>query len=96
MTTIEDYLAKTARYEGVAEGRDVDRLIGQTLRVYHALRDNGWLTLSEIRHITGDPEASISAQIRHLRKPRFGGHVIEKRRRNDGAQWEYMLGKEQQ
>lgn len=45
--------------------------------------------------VTGDPEASISAQLRHLRKHRFGGHDVQKRRRNDGAQWEYRLnGKE--
>ena len=62
--TLEDYL-KAARFEGVAEGRDCDRLCGQILRVYDALYDGKWLTLAEIHNITGDPEASISAQIRH-------------------------------
>ena len=43
--------------------------------------------------LKGDPEASASAQLRHLRKPRFGSHTVEKR--NRGARefglWEYRL-----
>ncbi len=89
--TLEDYL-KTARFEGPADNaRDCDRLCGQILRVYDAMYGGQWLTLAEIHNITGDPEASISAQIRHLRKYRFGAHQIDKRRRNDGNQWEYKL-----
>ena len=89
--TIEDYL-KTARFEGPADNaRDCDRLCGQILRVYDALYDGQWRTLDEIHNITGDPEASVSAQLRNLRKIRFGGHQIDKRRRNDGNQWEYKL-----
>jgi hypothetical protein len=89
--TIEDYL-NAARFEGPSDNaRDCYRLCGQILRVYDALYDGQWLTLAEIHQITGDPEASISAQIRHLRKYRFGAHDIQKRRRNDGNQWEYRL-----
>lgn len=40
-----------------------------------------WLTLGEIAELTEFAEASISAQLRHLRKPRHGGHRVEKRRR---------------
>lgn len=43
-----------------------------------------WLTLGELRAITGYGEASISAQLRHLRKTENGGYSIEKRHR-DGA-----------
>lgn len=72
---------------------DDDRLRGQIRRVFDAMRPGRWLTLSEIRAITGDPEASISAQIRHLRKPRFGGWRIPKRHRGDPARglYEYRL-----
>lgn len=55
--------------------------------------DAGWLTLREISELTNYGEASISAQLRHLRKPHFGGHVIVKRRRGsvmNGA-WEYRI-----
>lgn len=40
-----------------------------------------WLTLGEIAEATEFAEASISAQLRHLRKPHHGGHRVEKRRR---------------
>jgi hypothetical protein len=40
-----------------------------------------WLTLGEIAGSTEFAEASISAQLRHLRKPHNGGHCVEKRRR---------------
>lgn len=39
------------------------------------------ITLAEISQVTGFGEASISAQIRHLRKPSHGSNVIWKRRR---------------
>jgi hypothetical protein len=40
-----------------------------------------WLTLEEIAEQTEFGEASISAQLRHLRKPRHGRFRVEKRRR---------------
>jgi len=46
-----------------------------------AARYDVWMTLEELAHKTRYPEASISAQLRHLRKPQYGGYVVEKRRR---------------
>ena len=86
--SIEDYL-KTARYEGPVSARDCERLEGQTRAIYHLMRDAEWRTLDEISMTTGAPEPSVSAQLRHLRKLRFGGHTVNKRRR--GNQWEYQL-----
>lgn len=40
-----------------------------------------WLSLGEIAEATEFAEASISAQLRHLRKAHHGGHRVEKRRR---------------
>lgn len=40
-----------------------------------------WLTLAEIAEQTEIGEASISAQLRHLRKPRHGRYKVEKRPR---------------
>jgi hypothetical protein len=53
-----------------------------------------WLTLRELAGITRFGEASISAQLRHLRKPPFGSYLVEKRRRGNAARgvWEYRLG----
>ena len=42
---------------------------------------DAWLTLSEIAKATEFGEASISAQLRHLRKKEHGGYRVEKRRR---------------
>jgi hypothetical protein len=59
-----------------------------------------WLTLDELAKLTHYPPASISAQLRHLRKPRFGGFVVDKRPREFGRAmrgeefgtvWEYQL-----
>lgn len=67
--------------EGYDPRLDHTRLSKQHDRVKQAMLDGQWRTLDEIAQITGDPPASVSAQLRHLRKPRFGSYTIEKRRR---------------
>jgi hypothetical protein len=57
----------------------------------HMLRRRGWVTLREVALATNNPEASVSAQLRHLRKPRFGGFEVTKRRRDGAGTWEYRL-----
>ena len=64
-----------------------------------------WLTLGELRALTRYGEASISAQLRHLRKAENGGYEIVKRHREGVALerpcadrrgewvWEYQLGR---
>ena len=59
---------------------DLDRLTGQIRRVYNCMADGCWRTLDQIADQTGDPHASISAQLRHLRKERFGSHTVNKKR----------------
>jgi len=72
---------------------DYTRLKGQLSRVFDAMKDGQFRTLSEIEAITNDPQASISAQLRHLRKARFGGHIINKRPRGsrESGLFEYQL-----
>lgn len=86
---------KTARFNGPDYVPELDnvRLVGQCLRVFNCMEEGSWRTLGEIEYITGDPQASISAQLRHLRKKRFGGYVIKKRRRGDrkNGLFEYKL-----
>lgn len=70
----------------------------RTLMLAAAAR-GAWLTLGEIAYITEFGEASISAQLRHLRKARHGRYSVEKRvRRPDQAAsgrtdgvWEYRV-----
>jgi hypothetical protein len=57
-------------------------------------RCESWMTLGELAAKTRYPPASISAQLRHLRKPEYGGWEVKKRRREserDGLVWEYRL-----
>jgi len=78
------------RYEPLV---DEIRLTRQSLRIFRLMVDGEWRTLSEIQLETGDPPASISAQLRHLRKRRFGSHQVDKQRRGDDVSgvWEYRL-----
>lgn len=48
-----------------------------------------WISLEDIGKKFGFPLPSISAQLRHLRKEKFGSHVLEKRMK--GGKWTYML-----
>ena len=64
-----------------------------------------WLTLAELRALTRFGEASISAQLRHLRKPENGGYDVVKRHRDEGLPehagvdrrgeclWEYQIAR---
>jgi hypothetical protein len=70
--------------------RDEARLNEQCIRVYRLMKDSEWRTLYEISAVTADPVQSISARLRDLRKPKFGGFEVERQRRSGGT-WEYRL-----
>lgn len=72
---------------------DAPRLTRQHERIRDLMLDGWWRTLEEIADSTGDPAASISAQLRHLRKARFGSWIIEKRLRSDRSRglYEYRM-----
>lgn len=59
--------------------RDSSRLGDQMLAVYVVMADGQWRTLKQLAAEVGAPEASVSARLRDLRKPRFGGHRVERR-----------------
>lgn len=81
------------------DGSDYDpkyddiRLTGQIHRIFELMQDGKFRTLGEIEMATGDPQASISAQLRHLRKKRWGGHTVLKQPRGDRERglFEYRL-----
>lgn len=58
--------------------RDRGRLNAQLARVKAAMAGAGPLTLRQISERTGDPEASVSARTRDLKKARFGGHTVRR------------------
>jgi hypothetical protein len=74
--------------------RDVLRDVMLTAGKYGA-----WMTLRELARLTRYGETSISAQLRHLRKAKCGGFVLEKRVRKPEVVsseehfvvWEYRL-----
>jgi len=69
---------------------DRDRVMTQMARLKAYMSTHQWYTLAEIEAYTGYPQASISSQLRHLRKAKFGGYALTKRRRTTGT-WEYRL-----
>lgn len=65
-----------------------------------AAQYDSWMTLEELARKTKFSEASISAQLRHLRKERHGAYHVEKRRRTwqealrtnaNERVWEYRI-----
>lgn len=90
--TLFEYAARQPIFHGsdIDNKRDTPRLTKQILRVYNAMKDGQWRSLGDIEEITGDGQASISAQLRNLKKRDFGCHNIEKRHVKGGL-FEYRL-----
>jgi hypothetical protein len=90
---------------GRERGRGTERHILPTQRdvvrdvMLAAGKYGAWMTLRELARLTRYGETSISAQLRHLRKTRCGGYVLEKRVRKPEVVsseehfvvWEYRL-----
>lgn len=70
--------------------QDHGRLAAQLSRVKALMLDHQWRTLPEIEQETGDPQASVSARLRDLRKKKFGGYDVTRRRRGPGL-FEYRI-----
>ena len=74
--------------------RDDARLTTQPGRTWTVMQDGHWHTLREISSRTGDPEASVSAQLRHLRKPEFGSHLLDREYLDHGL-YRYRIREEE-
>lgn len=79
-------IAGGIRFDGATydHERDSARLTKQFTRVWEAMKDGRPRTLAELREITGDPEASISARMRDFRKAKFGSHGVQREFINRG------------
>ena len=73
------------------EAVDGKRLAKQHERILTFMLGSGWKTLAEIEDALGYPQASISAQLRHLRKKQYGSFVVNKQRRAGRGTWEYWV-----
>lgn len=70
--------------------RDHVRLKGQQEAVYELMKDGQWRTLRWISERLKQPEASISARLRDLRKVKYGSHVVDKECHAGGV-WIYRV-----
>ena len=59
---------------------DGPRLTSQLESVKALMADEQWRTLAEIARAVRGTEASVSARLRDLRKPRFGRHQVLRQR----------------
>lgn len=90
--------AVVGRFDGpTVEERDRGRLTTQLTAVRSLLSSGDWWTLpalvDAVRRSIGHAvsEAGVSARIRDLRKARFGGLTIGRRRVRGSASFEYRL-----
>ncbi len=72
---------------------DDTRLTGGIKRIFSLMQDGNWRTLQEIERLTKVPAASVSANLRHLKREAYGSHGLEKKIRGErsGGLWEYKL-----
>lgn len=77
---------KEERFDGETFDQELDgsRLTSQVAKVKDFMMDGQWHTLPEIEANTKFPQASISARLRDLRKFRFGGYIIDRKRVSKG------------
>lgn len=78
--------------DGQLDGARLERLLD---RVRDFMLRHDFQTLAAIRAACGGTEASVSARLRDLRKERFGGYTVDRRRmpglEPDTGLWEYRV-----
>jgi hypothetical protein len=91
----EDLVTAGPDFDGVTYSptRDKGRLQKQLSAVKDTmLRYGGWWSLETLAAYCGAPQASVSARLRDLRKPKFGGYSVEREYRGGGL-WAYKLSR---
>ena len=86
-------LSNNPEFDGAVydTSRDLNRLTGQIKRVHEVMSDGNWHTLDWISECATAPHSSASAQLRNLRKPKFGGFEIEREYISNGLYKYRML-----
>lgn len=68
------------------------RLVSQLERVYRLMcNGTGW-TLEDLSLAANAPTSSVSSRIRDLRKPRFGGNIIQRVHEHGGIYTYWLVG----
>ncbi len=93
----DDQAKQIGKYVADFDGKHYDktkdkaRLTKQMQGVYECINSGDWKTVEEIADFTGYPQPSISAQLRNLRKEKFGGLNVKGRYRDRTRIFEYKL-----
>jgi hypothetical protein len=82
-----------AKFHGAYYDQELDeaRLTTQIEKVRRVMLDGRWHTVAAIAKLIDEPEPSVSAQIRNLRKQENGGHEIITKRDGDTGLFLYRL-----
>ena len=93
MTNINDqHPSLLPKYVGETYAKHLDetRLDTQIAKVYRMMKRSSWTSLAVLSTQCDCSEASVSARLRDLRKPQWGGHDIDKKRM-EGGLWAYKM-----
>lgn len=88
---IEEAMKNNLQRQETGEESDAVHLGEQQRAVMEYMADGGWHTLAEISAAVEAPEASVSARIRDMRKPEFGGVEIDRERSPDSNAFRYRM-----
>lgn len=71
-----------AHFDGATYNPSFDhiRLTGQLQRVFNVMKDGHYRSLRHLSMLAKGPEGSVSARLRDLRKDKFGGFEVERKR----------------
>lgn len=85
-------MTESSQFDGETydAARDHSRLFTQLFKIRQRMSDGQWHTLNELAQWGNCSVASASARVRDLRKPKFGGHEVERRYVERGL-WQYRL-----
>lgn len=83
-------------FDGITYDPTLDevRLSGQLERVRALLLGGAWYSLAHIAAVAGCSEAGASARVRDLRKTKWGGYTIERKRVDRGLHHYRLLRRE--
>jgi hypothetical protein len=91
--TVPNTVLDATMFDGETFDADLDakRLNRQLNLVFQLICDGNWHTLADISDTIGEPQASISARLRDLRKEKFGGYKVLRQRVADSGLFQYRL-----
>lgn len=81
-------------FDGCVMPDQKESLLNQMDTIFALMKDGKYRSLHEIQISTGYSTASISAQLRNLKKERFGGHTLNKIYVENGL-WTYQIVEKQ-